>query len=83
MQSISTADSPPQVKENRNNAVITTFTTKDDDVTAKFTYTLISNPSGKFKIVGSRLMTTATANLDYETRSSYVIIVRSSGEIQC
>ena len=82
MQSISTADSRPQVNENQNNAYITTFSTKDDDITAKFAYKLL-NPSGKFEINGSRLMTTATANLDYETRSSYVITVRSSGEIQC
>ena len=68
-----------QCKENLNNLVVTSFQTSDEDPSHTHTYSLVTNPSNKFKIVGSRLMTTATSNLNYELQSSYTIVVLSKG----
>ncbi|XP_065191306.1 protein dachsous-like isoform X1 [Sycon ciliatum] len=68
----------PHVKENLNNFVITSFLTKDQDPANTHTYTITLDPDNKFKMVGSRLMTTATANLNYEAKSSYSIVVRAT-----
>lgn len=71
----------PHVQENLNNFVITSFLTSDEDSTHKHTYTIILDPDKKFKIVGSRLMTTASANLNYEAKSLYSVVVRTTGEL--
>ena len=69
---------PIQINENTNNAIITTFQTTDEDPSHTHTYSLVQNPGNKFKMLGSRLMTTATANLNYEQQSTYSIVVRTT-----
>ena len=79
-QDIISVGGAPHVKENLNNFVITSFLTKDEDTANTHTYTITLDPDNKFKMVGSRLMTTATANLNYEAKSSYSIVVRATGK---
>jgi hypothetical protein len=61
-------------------AVVGTFTTLDQDADSTFTYTIISNPGDNdhtaFRISGAQLL--ASTNLDFETKSSYSIRVRST-----
>ena len=68
----------PSVKENLNDAIIGEFKTGDEDAGDKHTYSLVSSASGRFTISGSRLMTSATANLNFETATQYKIVVRST-----
>ncbi len=57
-----------------------TFSTIDEDVTDQHTYKLVSGDgsadNGQFKIVAGALVT--QANIDFETKSSYSIRVRST-----
>ncbi|XP_065192577.1 cadherin-23-like [Sycon ciliatum] len=75
---ITSVGGAPHVKENLNNLVITSFLSSDEDASHKHTYTITSDPDKKFKIVGSRLMTTASANLNYEAKSTYSVVVRTT-----
>ena len=71
------ATSVLQVNENVNNALITSFRTTDEDPADKHKYTLLSGV-GKFRISGTQLLTTASANLNFEQQSKYGILVQSS-----
>ena len=73
-----TSNGPVQIKENLNNAIFTIFQTMDEDPGHKHTYSLVKNPDKKFRLVGSWLMTTSTANLNYEDQSTYSITIRST-----
>jgi hypothetical protein len=51
---------PSPTQEGAANAVVGTFSTTDPDAGATFTYSLLSNPSNLFSVVGNQLRT-ATA----------------------
>ncbi|XP_052249746.1 protocadherin-23-like [Dreissena polymorpha] len=69
-----------EVPENTPNFVIGTFVTKDEDVGDKHKYQILTNWEF-FTTVGNKLI--VKAGLDYETKRSYNVTVRStdSGEI--
>jgi formylglycine-generating enzyme required for sulfatase activity/mRNA-degrading endonuclease HigB of HigAB toxin-antitoxin module len=64
------------------NAVVGTLSTTDPDAGNTFTYTLVSGTgdtdNAAFNISGSQLR--ATASLDFETKSSYSVRVRSTDQ---
>lgn len=71
------------ISENaRANAVVGTLTTTDPDAGNTFTYTLVtgtgSTDNAAFNISGNQLR--ATASLDFETKSSYSIRLRSTDQ---
>ncbi len=73
--------SPTSVNEGQPaGTAVGTFSTTDPDVGDTFTYTLVagagSADNGSFTIVGNQLQTAAV--LDFETKSSYSIRVRST-----
>ena len=49
-QNITLAGGKPVVAENRVNALVGGFRTIDDDLSQTFTYTLLSDANGKFKV---------------------------------
>ena len=68
----------PTVNENENDKALGSFTTTDDDPTDVHKYTLTDSAGGRFTIKGSTLMTTSSANLNYEAQAQYTITVRST-----
>ncbi len=58
--------------------VVTTLATTDPDAGDTFTYAITTNPGGKFAISGNQIVVANGAVLDFETQSSYDIIVRST-----
>ena len=56
--------------------VIATLTTTDVDAVDTFTYTIVSDPSGKFAISGNQL--TLAAGVDYEGATSHNVTVRTT-----
>lgn len=58
--------------------VVTTLATTDPDAGDTFTYALTTNPGGKFAISGNQVVVANGAVLDFESQSSYDIIVRST-----
>ena len=59
------------------NDLVTTFSTEDID-SDSFTYTLISDTSGAFQMVGNQLRIANTSNLDFEEITSHKITVEVS-----
>ncbi|WP_243375599.1 cadherin domain-containing protein, partial [Microvirga solisilvae] len=55
---------------------IGTFATTDTDLGDTFTYTIVSDPDGKFAIIDGQLVLKEGATLDYEVKSSHQITVR-------
>ena len=55
--------------------VVATLGATDPDAGSTFTYTLSSDPSGKFEIVGDEIRLKAGATLDYETATSHQVNV--------
>ena len=55
--------------------VVATLGALDPDAGDTFTYTLASDPSGKFEIVGNEVRVKAGATLDYETATSHEVNV--------
>ena len=66
------------VNENRNNAIVGTFRTIDEDTRDTFTYKLLNSAGGKFVLGGATLKTAVNANLNYEIQRSYFITVQST-----
>ena len=66
------------VNENRNNAIVGTFRTIDEDTRDTFTYKLLNSAGGKFVLGGATLITAVNANLNYEIQRSYFITVQST-----
>lgn len=58
--------------------VVTTLVTTDPDAGDTFTYAITTNPGGKFAISGNQIVVANGAVLDFESQSSYDIIVRST-----
>lgn len=58
--------------------VVTTLVTTDPDVGDTFTYAITTNPGGKFAISGNQIVVANGAVFDFESQSSYDIIVRST-----
>lgn len=66
---------------NENSAagtVVATLSTTDPDAGDTFTYSITTNPGGKFAISGNQIVVAPGAVLDFETQSSYNIIVKST-----
>ena len=55
--------------------VVATLGATDPDAGSTFTYTLASDPSGKFEIVGNEIRLKTGATLDYETATSHNVNV--------
>ena len=55
--------------------VVATLGATDPDAGSTFTYTLSSDPSGKFEVVGNEMRVKAGATLDYETATSHQVNV--------
>ena len=55
--------------------VVATLGATDPDAGSTFTYTLSSDPSGKFEVVGNEVRVKAGATLDYETATSHQVNV--------
>ena len=55
--------------------VVATLGATDPDAGSTFTYTLSSDPSGKFEVVGNEIRLKAGATLDYETATSHNVNV--------
>ena len=68
----------PSIEENRNNVSLGEFSSVDQDQLDKHAYTLVDSAGGRFTIRGNQLVTSTTANLNYELKSLYKIIVRST-----
>jgi len=64
------------LENNSVGAIIGTFSTTDTDLNENFTYTLISGDTNAFTIDGNQLK--AAVVFDYEVKSSYSIVVRST-----
>jgi len=56
--------------------VLGSLNTTDEDTADMHTYTLMSNPGGKFIIVGNELRT--AGSIDYEANQSFNIVLRSN-----
>jgi hypothetical protein len=74
--------SPSSVAENQSlNTLVGTLSTDDPDVGDTFIYSFGSglgdSDNGSFNIVGSTITTKAT--FDFETKSSYSVLIRSTG----
>ena len=61
----------------RNEDVIGTFTTTDQDATDTHTYSLDDSANGKVKISGSNLVVDVASRIDYETATSFKITVKT------
>ncbi len=57
--------------------LLATLTSIDPDPGDTFTYTLTSDPSGFFEIVGDELRVTTGATLDYETSTSHFVTIEA------
>ena len=66
------------IDENRNSAIVGICRTIDEDAGDAFTYKLLNSAGGRFVLDGAILKTTASANLNYEIRSSYTITLQST-----
>ena len=55
--------------------VVATLGATDPDAGSTFTYTLRSDPSGKFEVVGDEIRLKAGASLDYESAASHQVNV--------
>lgn len=55
--------------------VVGSLTTFDEDIGDSHTYSLISNPGGKFYIVGNELR--VFANIDYEATQTITVVIRT------
>ncbi len=55
--------------------LIGTLTTADEDPADTHIYTIVSNPGGKFIIVGNQLRT--AGDIDYEANQSFTVILRT------
>jgi Ca2+-binding RTX toxin-like protein len=56
--------------------VVGTLGATDPDAGGSFTYALLSDPDGKFQIVGNQLQVRAGANLDFESKTSHQVTLR-------
>ena len=75
-QNITISTGIAQIPENVKDAIVGEFSTVDDDPTQTFTYTLVDNAGGHFKVDG-RLLKTAVA-LDYETNTQFTIRIKTT-----
>ena len=75
-QNITMSTGIAQIPENVKDAIVGELSTVDDDLTQTFTYSLIDNTSGHFKVDG-RLLKTAEA-LDYEANTQFTIRIKTT-----
>jgi ELWxxDGT repeat protein len=61
-----------------NDAQVGVLTSADPSTNDTFTYTLLNNAGGRFKVDGDRLLVADTSLLDYETNTSHTIRVRTT-----
>lgn len=71
--------SDTSLKENsKNNAKLGDLSTKDGDKGDQFTYELINDAGGRYKVVGNTIKVANATLLDYEQAKSHKIVVRST-----
>ena len=75
-QNITISTGIAQIPENLENAIVGELSTVDDDETQTFTYALLNNASGHFKVDGT-LLKTATA-LNYEANAQFTIRIKTT-----
>ncbi|MBB4042129.1 hypothetical protein GGR34_003814 [Microvirga flocculans] len=56
--------------------VVGTLSASDQDAASTFTYSIKSDPDGKFEIIGNQLRLKAGSSLDCEAQSSHIVTVR-------
>ncbi|PWW00622.1 Ca2+-binding RTX toxin-like protein, partial [Hoeflea marina] len=63
---------------NASGVTVATLSTTDEDVGDTHTYTITSDPSGHFAIVGNQLQVKTGQTLDYETAPSHSVTVQTT-----
>lgn len=63
-------------------SLVGTLATTDADAGDLFTYTLLDNADGRFKLSGSQLLVADDSMLDYETDTSHLVRIRSTDQVQ-
>lgn len=66
------------IDENVNNGYVGDLVTTDEDANQTHRYSLINNSGWKFVLRNNKIYSSLFANLDYETKSTYTIWVRST-----
>lgn len=66
------------IDENVNNGYVGDLVTTDEDAIQTHRYSLINNSGRKFVLRNNKIYSSLFANLDYETKSTYTIWVRST-----
>lgn len=66
------------MEENKNGATVATLFTSDPDAQQTFVYRITDKPGGPFEIERNLLKVTRTANINYESKSSYTVTVQST-----
>ncbi|MCC6124580.1 MAG: hypothetical protein IT426_06445 [Pirellulales bacterium] len=66
------------VDENQTGAVLGALSTVDPDPGQNFAYLLVTDPTGKFEIVGNTLKLKNGESLDYEAASTVELLVRTT-----
>ncbi len=83
---VSMANLPPSdillsntaIDENQTGATVGTLTSADPNQGETFTYALLSDPTGKFEIVGDTLKLKAGEALDYEATPTVALLIRTT-----
>ncbi|MFC4173799.1 cadherin domain-containing protein [Microvirga sp. GCM10011540] len=68
------------IAENSPGGALVGYLTARDQDSSTFTYTIVSDPSMKFQIVGDRLEVRDNARLNFEQKSLYYVTVRAKDE---
>ena len=68
------------IDENKNDGYVGDLATTDEDVNQTHRYSLINNGGGKFTLRNNKIYSSVSANLDYERKSEYTIVVRSTDD---
>ena len=68
------------IDENEDNGYVGDLATTDEDANQTHSYRLINNGGGKFTLRNNKIYSSVSANLDYERKSEYTIVVRSTDD---
>jgi hypothetical protein len=71
-------DNATVAENSATGTLVGTLSTTDPDAGDTFTYTLVDNAGGRFKVVGDQMLVDDGSLLDYETATSHVITVQTS-----
>eukprot|EP00112_Aurelia_sp_Birch-Aquarium-sp1_P005362 Seg1607.1 transcript_id=Seg1607.1/GoldUCD/mRNA.D3Y31 product="Protocadherin-like wing polarity protein stan" protein_id=Seg1607.1/GoldUCD/D3Y31 len=66
------------VNENRNDTLIASFKTQDEDLSQNHSYRIINNPEMRLVIKDGKLYTSPTGEFDYEKENKYIFTVETT-----